>query len=205
MDRTNAGVHKVVIETCFLIGTHLVTNEQWSRLMDPPAMKRNHPKFPVIMVSFNDVMEFLQRLNEKEDTAAYRLPTDTEWEYACRAGSKDTFCFGNSRSMLDDYCWHENNSKGSIHEVCKKRPNDWGLYDMHGNVGEWCADVWHETYNDAPADQWAWMETSTGEYRRVRRGGSSFVIPDYCTSAARHRHSPDDRLMDVGLKVVKEL
>ncbi len=129
----------------------------------------------------------------------YRLPTEAEWEYACRAGSTTAYSFGDSSSQLSNYAWHEGNSQRKTHPVGKKRPNPWGLYDMYGNVWEWCQD-WYGDYPSGPATDP--IGPSTGS-RRVLRGGSWYNSPSYCRSASRGGHTPDARRIYYGFRVVR--
>lgn len=94
---------------------------------------------PVTNVSWEDAQAFIQKLNEREGVSSYRLPTEAQWEYACRAGSPGAYCFGDDESQLGDYAWYLSNAR-ETHPVGEKNPNDWGLYDMHGHVLEWCHD-----------------------------------------------------------------
>ena len=146
-------------------------------------------------------VEFCKKLSQKE-SKTYRLPTDAEWEYACRAGSNTRFSFGDSDSMLGDYAWYSSNSDSKTHPVGQKRPNSFSLYDMHGNVYEWCQDWYGDSYysNSPEVDR---QGPSSGDYR-VLRGGSRYDAPRFCRSATRFRISPDYRSDDIGFRVVLE-
>ena len=150
---------------------------------------------PVVCVSWNDAESYCQWLSEVEGKS-YRLPTESEWEYACRAGSSTAFCFGEAEARLGEYAWDDSNSGGKTHPVGQKAANAWGLYDMHGNVWEWCSD-WHGEYpSSAVTDP---TGPSTGSYR-VRRGGGwgSVRGGSNCRSACRGRHVPSNRYNDLG-------
>jgi formylglycine-generating enzyme required for sulfatase activity len=138
--------HTVTISRPFYIGKYEVTQKQWVIIMgnNPSGFKGGNN--PVENVSWNDVQEFIRKLNAKEGTTAYRLPTEAEWEYACRAGSTTKYCFGNDKSQLGQYAWYEKNSDNKTHPVGQLQANAWGLYDMHGNVWEWCEDWYGEDY-----------------------------------------------------------
>jgi len=128
-----------------------------------------------------------------------RLPTEAEWEYACRAGSKTRFCFGNADKGLASYTWYSKNSDKRTHAVGKKKPNAWGLYDMHGNVWEWCADRYADSYANAkPVDP---KGPKSGSYR-VLRGGSWKGLPVLCRPACRRKFEPYDWLINLGFRVV---
>ena len=135
---------------------------------------------PVESVSWKDVQEFVKKLNEKEGTDKYRLPSEAEWEYACRAGTQTRYSFGDDESKLNEYAWYDKNSGSETHPVGQKKPNPWGLYDMHGNVWEWVQDRWHGDYNGAPSDGSAWEDGSGSD--RVDRGGSWINYARYCRS-----------------------
>ena len=142
--------------------------------------------FPVEKVSWDDAVEFCKKLSAKEGQT-YRLPTEAEWEYACRAGSKTRYCFGDDESLLGEYAWFgEQRSEGGTHPVGEKKPNAWGLYDMHGNVWEWCQDWYDEDYYaKSPKDDPT--GPATGSYR-VDRGGGWSSLAWSCRSSYRGRY-----------------
>ena len=130
-----------------------------------------------------------------------KLPTEAQWEYACRAGSNGKYCFGDDVSKLGNYAWCNKNSGSKTHPVGEKLANSWGLHDMHGNVCEWCEDVWHENYNGAPTDGSAWL-TGGEQNRRALRGGSWCNVVINCRSANRNRYNADFRYLFNGFRVV---
>jgi formylglycine-generating enzyme required for sulfatase activity len=133
----------------------------------------------------------------------YRLPTEAEWEYACRAGTTTRFYFGDDASQLGDYAWYSANSQNTTHPVGqKKQPNAWGLYDMIGNVWEWCEDDWHDNYIGAPRDGSAWIKNGN-DNRSLLRGGSWGDYPNGCRSAIRDTFIRRDyRSLNYGFRVV---
>jgi len=137
--------HEVTISKPFCMGATEVTQAQFEALMGTNPSKFKGPTNPVDSVTWDEAVEFCRKLSEKTGKAV-RLPTEAEWEYACRAGSKTRFSFGDSDSVLGDYAWCGSNSGGKTHPVGQKKPNPWGLYDMHGNLYEWCAD-WRSPYS----------------------------------------------------------
>ena len=189
--------HAVTITRDYFIGAFEVTQAQYEQVMgrNPsqfqgsriPGGGANHP---VERVSWNDAVEFCRRLSDRpEERAAgrvYRLPSEAEWEYACRAGSPGEFAFGNDAQQLGDYGWYAANGGGQTHAVGQKKPNAWGLYDMHGNAWEWCAD-WYEVYSGRPAIDPTGPSQGTD---RVYRGGSWNYGPGYCRSANRTATRP---------------
>ncbi len=153
-------------------------------------------KDPVVCVSWNDAQSYCQWLSALEGKS-YRLPTESEWEYGCRAGSRTAYCFGDGEARLGEYAWYDSNSGNKTHAVDQKKPNAWGLYDMHGNVWEWCSD-WHGEYpSGAVTDP---TGASTGSYR-VLRGGCWYVVAANCRSAIRLRFGPSFRSYYLGFRL----
>ncbi len=198
-------VHKVKINNPFYLGTYPVTQRVWKAVVGDNPSYFKGDDLPVEQVSWDDVQKFLKKLNEKEGTDKYRLPSEAEWEYACRAGTTTGYSFGNDKSELGKYAWYNDNSERKAHPVGQKKPNPWGLYDMHGNVWEWVQDRWHRDYNGAPADGRAW-EVEDGAVR-VFRGGCWFGGAWLCRSAFRGRRDPRicDRGSDLGFRILQEL
>ena len=147
-----------------------------------PLFKGGWGDHPVESVSWDDAQEFCQKLSQMTGKK-YQLPSESQWEYSCRAGSKTKWCFGDDENELDDYAWYRGNSDRQTHPVGEKKPNNWGLYDMHGNVWEWCQDDWHGNYKNAPDDGKPWVDNRSRYV--VLRGGSWFNTPDICRSASR--------------------
>jgi len=154
--------------------------------------------FPVEKVSWDDVQAFIKKLNEKEGKNKFRLPTEAQWEYACRAGSNIRFSFGSSESDLKRYAWYDSNSGRRSHPVAQKKPNAWGLYDMHGNVWEWCQD-W---FGDYPSGFVTNPKGSSSGSIRVLRGGSWNSIAGFCRSANRSRNEPGGRDNGFGFRLI---
>ena len=203
---TDERQHPVTISKPFYLQITEVTQKQWTQLMgsNPSSFKDGGDDFPVESVSWNKAQEFIKKLNQMESGAKYRLPTEAEWEYACRAGSKGRFCFGDDEAKLGEYAWYSGNSNNKTHPVGKKKPNKWGLYDMHGNVWEWVEDDWHDGYKGAPDDGRAWVDNPRGS-RRVIRGGSWYYDAWYCRSATRRSHSPDYHSSRVGFRLSRSI
>jgi len=155
--------------------------------------------YPIVWVSWKNAQAFCQWLSRRTGWEV-RLPTEAEWEYACRAGSSTAYCFGDSASRLGDYAWYDDNSGGKTHPVGGKRLNGWGLYDMHGNVWEWCADWygWDYYAQSPPADP----KGPSHSGRRVLRGGSWLYYPRFCRSAVRDRLAPTNTNLNDGFRVV---
>jgi formylglycine-generating enzyme required for sulfatase activity len=155
---------------------------------------------PVVLVAWDNAVAFCDWLSQKEGKT-YRLPTEAEWEYSCRAGKKNLrYCFGDDDAKLEDYCWYSKNSGGGTRPVGKKKPNEWGLYDMHGNAWEWCQDYWDPNYY-----KWSPKQDPTGPRaggERVFRGGSWAGPPVQCRSACHDHHDPGDRHNAIGFRVV---
>lgn len=192
--------HAVTITQPFYLGTYEVTQEQWEKVMGSNPSYFPGAKNPVDQVTWEECQLFVQKLNEKKTVnLQFRLPTEAEWEYACRAGSTNDWCFGNSEAMLGEYAWYIGNEKGSSQPVGQKKPNAWGFYDMHGNVWEWCQDAYHPSYENAPTDGSAWLDG--GLTNRVLRGGSWYSTAYAVRSANRGRAAPTFRGVVYGLRV----
>ncbi|MEQ9730187.1 MAG: SUMF1/EgtB/PvdO family nonheme iron enzyme [Candidatus Methanoperedens sp.] len=209
-DGNEGPVHHVKISKAFYMGKYEVTQKQWREVMgnDPSNFKGDN--LPVESVSWNDVQEFIKKLNEKEGTNRYRLPSEAEWEYAGRAGTTTRYSFGDDESKLGEYAWYAMNSGSRTHEVGQRKSNPWGLYDMHGNVWEWVQDIYHNSYNGAPTDGSAWEGDGSD---RVLRGGCWYDLASYLRSAHRGGLVPDDlhrgglalggRYGDVGFRLLR--
>ena len=153
-------------------------------------------------VSWNEVQTFIKTLNQKTG-GHYRLPSEAEWEYACRAGQDTLYCGGND---LDAVAWHYGNSGNETHPVGGKQANAFGLYDMSGNVWEWVQDCYHDSYQGAPNDGSIFNDgTNCASSRRVIRGGSWNIEPVALRSAYRLRYFPDDRSYSFGFRLAQDL
>jgi formylglycine-generating enzyme required for sulfatase activity len=202
--RDEQPIHRVNVPN-FLIGKTEVTQGQWQAVMgsNPSRFRQCGDDCPVEQVSWDDTQDFIRKLNQKTGLA-YRLPSEAEWEYAARAGSTTDWSHGNEAPRLADFAWHSVNSGSKSQAVAQKRPNAFGLYDMHGNVWEWVEDCWHANYSGAPANGSAWI-TACSSTDRVLRGGSWGNILSYLRSANRGRNAPDDRYHNTGLRLAKTL
>jgi len=189
--------HEVTISKPFYMGVTEVIQAQYEAVMGTNPSIFKGATNPVEMVSWNDAAEFCKKLSEKTRQAV-RLPAEAEWEYACRAGTATAFSFGDADSALGDYAWNGPNSGRTTHPVAQKKPNAWGLYDMHGNVWEWCAD-W---YGDYPKVAVTDPQGSASGTERVLRGGAWYNAPVDCRSAYRGYDTPDDRDDRYGFRVV---
>ena len=191
-------VHRVRITKPFYMGKYEVTQEVWEKVMGSNPSEFKGAKNPVENVSWEDCQDFLKKLNAlAKAQGTFRLPTEAQWEYACRAGTKTRFCSGDADAGLADYAWYDANSGNTTHPVGTKKPNAWGLYDMHGNVQEWCAD-WYgkDYYGKSPRDDPT--GPAVGNVR-VLRGGVWNDSPGYCRSASCSYLAPTSRFDDYGL------
>ncbi len=196
--------HKVTLTKALWMSAWETTQEQYEALTGRNPSKFKGARRPVEMVSWDDAQDFIGKLNERERKAghlpagwSYSLPTESEWEYACRAGTDTAYSFGNGSGPLEDYAWYGGNSGRTTHEVGKRKPNAWGLYDIHGNVWEWCSD-WKGDYPlNAVTDP---KGPDTGG-DRVIRGGSWFCSARGCRSANRSGFRPTDRIVNLGFRV----
>lgn len=186
-DEDNGPVHDVTLGP-FAIGAMPVTQAQYEKVMGNNPSRFKGDDLPVEKVTWNDAAAFCKKLSEITGKQ-YRLPTEAQWEYACRGGSTTAYCFGDDEKLLDEYCWYKKNSEGITHPVGKKNPNKFGLYDMHGNVWEWCSDWYGDYPSDSIIDP---AGPEEGEYR-VLRGGSWSILAKLCRSAFRLRFRPENR------------
>ncbi len=208
--------HEVTIQP-FFMGKFPVTQAQWRALARLPKVEReleNEPSHfqgdnrPVEQISWYDTVELCKRLS-RETGREYRLPSEAEWEYAIRAGMNTPFHCGETiTSDLANYIGsetYENEPQGESRQqttdVGSFPPNAFGLYDLHGNVYEWCADDWHENYEEAPTDGSVWLSDEPNS-KKVLRGGSWYDYPSYCRCAYRLIYDPIDRGNLIGLRVV---
>ncbi len=192
--------HEVTIREGFYLGKYEVTQGQWEAVMGSNPSLYSGSNKPVERVSWHDVQEFVQRLNAAAGDSLYRLPTEAEWEYACRAGTTTRWSFGDEESKLTDYAWYEgNNSPSGPKEVGTKLRNPWGLYDMHGNVWEWCQD-WYGSYSSG--DQVDPQGPATG-LGRVSRGGFFLRGARDVRSAGRGSVSPGERFLYLGFRLLR--
>ena len=194
--------HPVEITQPFYLQTTAVTLGQWQKVManNPSNFKNYGDDYPVEMVSWHDAQDFIKKLNEMDITDnKYRLPTESEWEYACRAKTTTEFFFGDDARQLGEYAWYKDNSMNT-HPVGQKEPNPWGLYDIIGNVWEWVEDDWHNNYDGAPYNGSAWIFKTRGVLR-VLRGGSSEGGAHNCRSANRYYFAPDARTAYIGFRL----
>ena len=208
-----SGQKKVTIENDFYMGKYPVTVAEYMHFVED--VKKHYPQWleegneyniktgtdnyykkmknltnpnaPIVGISWYDAKAYCEWLSKKRKEE-FRLPTEAEWEYACRAGTTTKWSFGDDEKELDKYGWYNMNSDGTIHEVGQKLPNPWGLYDMHGNVWEWCKD-WYDSDKDT----------------KVLRGGSWDEYADRSRSAGRYGNYPDIRFISIGFRLLRTL
>jgi formylglycine-generating enzyme required for sulfatase activity len=213
-------LHRVRITRPFYLGKHEVTQAEYKSVMgENPSSFKGSDRNPVEQVFWLDAARFCNQLSEREglkpfyeisgeavkvpdwNGPGYRLPTEAEWEYACRAGTSTRFCFGDDEASLGEYAWFNGNASKETHEVGQKRANGFGLHDMHGNVWEWCGD-WYSAdyYKESPVNDPRGPSQATG---RVVRGGSWYYGPDLVRSADRDWDPPDFRGYILGFRVAR--
>jgi formylglycine-generating enzyme required for sulfatase activity len=189
--------HEVTISKDYYLGVYEVTQAQYEKVMGKnPSLYQGalvgnlDADLPVEKVSWDDASGFCKKLSdlpeEKKAGRKYRLPTEAEWEYACRAGSKTAYSFDDEEGLLPEYGWFNRNSSDRTHTVGLLEPNAWGLYDMHGNVSEWCSDLYGEYPKVSVSDPVGPREGS----HRVIRGGSWLYLSEDCRSATRSHSDP---------------
>jgi formylglycine-generating enzyme required for sulfatase activity len=192
--------HLVTLTRAFQIGRYPVTQAQWTAVMEANPSEFRGEDRPVEQVSWDDCQAFLARLNALGE-GGYRLPSEAEWEYACRAGATGKFCFGDDERLLGEHAWTSENAGGQTHPVGQKRPNAWGLHDVHGNVWEWCQD-WYDDYPPGPAvDPPGAPSGFMGA--RILRGGCWRGGADFAASAHRGGRGPAFKGGILGLRLVR--
>ncbi|MDQ1255554.1 MAG: hypothetical protein QG656_146 [Candidatus Hydrogenedentes bacterium] len=192
--------HKVTFAEGFWMSQYEVTQAEWKVLGGKDYSGFKGDNRPVENMSWVDCHDVIDTLNAK-GVGVFRLPSEAEWEYACRAGTTTVFTFGNAAADLVDYAWYYQNSDKKSHDVGLKKPNPWKLYDMYGNVAEWCEDRSHANYIGAPTDGSIWNQAG-GAYR-MARGGSWYFDVNLARSATRLNYLPDNSYTDVGLRLVR--
>ena len=197
--------HLVEITQPFYLGVYPVTQAKYQAVLGTnPSHFTGNARLPVEQVSWNDAVACAQKLSqlsaELSRGLTYRLPTEAEWEYACRAGSTGKWCFGDQESQLGDYAWFAGNSANRTHPVGEKKPNAWDLHDMHGNVWEWCQDCYGaEAYKGRSGiSQDPFVESGAD---RVFRGGGWGSGPAGVRSAFRYWSTPDNRNFNLGFRL----
>jgi formylglycine-generating enzyme required for sulfatase activity len=205
---------------------YLITQKQYEAVMGSnPSYFTYDKSCPVDCVTWHDAVAFCKKLS-KITGQKVKLPSEAQWEYTCRAGSTGKYCFGDDVSELEKYAWFGNNSGDAplntdhiwetnqnnyfdclsendcgTNKVGEKLSNTWGLYDMHGNVLEWCEDVWHENYNNAPIRGNVWRKGGD-QNKRILRGGSCYRRDCDCSSAKRDSEFANGKFSDIGFRVV---
>ena len=197
--------HQVTITHSFWMGKHEVTNERWNEVWGITDFNSSEQQLPVSQVSHGKAQAFCWKLTESERAAGiippgfiYRLPTEAEWEYACRAGTSSVFSFGDDPDSLSNFAWHNSESRGELQPVGRKSPNAWGLHDMHGNIYEWCFD-WYGDYSSFSVVNPLGALSGKG---RVLRGGSYTSDGSQCRSSFRYPLTPITRAFNIGFRLV---
>jgi formylglycine-generating enzyme required for sulfatase activity len=204
--------HEVTISLGFFLGKYQVTRGHWTEVMGTTPWSQGSRVSsdllrPAVHISWHDAQEFVERLNAARGRGLYRLPTEAEWEYACRAGTTTAWSFGDDRSQLPAYaCCLDSDgiaAEQDAHEVGMKSPNPWGLHDMHGNVWEWCQDSYSPSYySESPSVDPQGPEGGT-DAARVIRGGYFRYFTRHSRSASRNARRPDARHRSIGVRLLR--
>jgi formylglycine-generating enzyme required for sulfatase activity len=194
-------IHSVSINKPFALGKTEITQGQWRAIMvsNPSHFSACGDDCPVEKVSWDDAQQYVRKLSQ-ETGKTYRLPSEAEWEYACRAGGKHEYCGSDS---VDSVAWYDSNSGNKTSQVARKQANAWGLHDMSGNVTEWVEDCLNDNYNGAPGDGSVWASGNC--VWRVLRGGTWYGDPQYTRSAFRDRDVPSGRSLVSGFRPARML
>jgi formylglycine-generating enzyme required for sulfatase activity len=201
--------HEVTFSRPFALGKRPVTFSEYDRFAKATGkLKPNDGGWgrgprPVINVSWTDADVYADWLCEQSGRR-FRLPSEAEWEYACRGGTQTQWFFGDEETDIGEYAWFAGNSGKRTHPAGQKKPNPWGLHDVHGNVLEWVQDCWHENYHRAPTDGSAWIQGGDCE-RRVVRGGSWYDVPAYLCSAKRDWNPRKFQSLYLGFRLALDL
>jgi len=194
-------VHQVTISKPFYLGKYEVTQAQWRAVMGNNPSNVKGETLPVENVSWDQVQEFISKLNTNEKGPKYRLPTEAEWEYAARAGTTTAYSFGDDARQLGEYAWYGDNTRGKTHPIGQKKPNAWSLYDMYGNVWEWVQDLYGSYTVGSVVDP---TGPSSGSARVYRGGCWGYVARD-CRSAYRRNFAPGARDAYLGFRLLREM
>ena len=195
-DYNRKPVHRVRISRPFEMGKYEVTQAQWQAIMGNNPRRLKGANLPVEDVSWNAVQEFIKKLNARNDGYTYRLPTEAEWEYACRAGET-----GDYSGKLDEIAWYQDNSGEKTHAVGTRKANAWGLHDMYGNVYEWCQDRYgKDYYEQSPNQDPAGPDVGT---HRVIRGGCFVDTGEMVRLGGRDGFHPEGSLQFLGFRLVR--
>jgi formylglycine-generating enzyme required for sulfatase activity len=196
----------VILDKGFWMSKYEITQKQWQDVMGNNPSEFKGDNRPVETVTWDDAHSFIDTLNTAHPGMSFRLPSESEWEYACRAGTTTRYYWGDDPDMSEvtDHAWYIENSDMVTHDVGQKLPNAWGLCDMNGNVWEWVQDWWHDDYTGAPTDGSAWETPAVGlEHNRVTRG-ASFKYEDYhCQSSVRGIRDHTGAGEDHGFRLAK--
>ncbi len=191
-------VHPVTLTKPYYLGKYEVTQEQWQAVMSKDHSLFKAARNPVDYASWDDCQQFLVRLNKKLSGWKASLPTEAQWEYACRAGSSTRFYYGDDEARLAEYAWYADNADGTTHPVGQKKPNAWGLYDMVGNVWEWCSD-WYGSYRAGAQEN---PQGPRSGLSRVLRGGAFDIVGAGLSSSRRSGLMPGGHCNCYGLRIV---
>ncbi len=199
--------HIVNFSEGFWMSRYEITQREWVEIMGSWSFSHSgDPRLPATNIGWNDCRDFIEELNDTESTTFWRLPSEAEWEYAARAESETRFYWGDDPDnvTIESYAWYSGNSDGMTHIVGEKLSNYWSLFDMSGNVAEWCEDDLHTDYTNAPQDGSPWIESPRTLYRIVR-GGCFSSDPASCRSAQRSVSNNNAGELDIGVRLVREI